>query len=140
VSLYVSVNTPQSDMANSPIDEAITFIAAHAAAENRLGHIPAGPSLDITFMLSSKKDAPHFAGMRMGGYNMEGDTLFFEVAVPESMTQSRGAPRYVAAVMQDMVENADSYFSEMGIEFDLTNWQRVMEDLTGLATGEAVEH
>jgi hypothetical protein len=138
--LYVSINSPSQAMAKSPIDEAITFVAAHAALENRQGRFPAGPALDITFMLSSKEDAPPFSGMRMGGYNQEGDTLFFEAAVPEKMTQSEEAPRYVALVMQDMVENAKLYFDEMHIDFDLGNWKRVIDNLTGLEPAEASAH
>jgi hypothetical protein len=138
--LYVSINAPHQEMAKSPIDEAITFVAAHAAVESRHGHFPAGPALDITFMLSSKKDAPSFSGMRMGGYNKEGDTLFFEAAVPENMTRSDEAPRYVALVMQDMVDNAKLYFDEMHIDFDFDNWRRVIDNLTGVEVGKTISH
>lgn len=138
--LYVSINSPSQEMAKSPIDEAITFVAAHAAMESRQGHFPTGPALDITFMLSSKEDAPPFSGMRMGGYNQEGDTLFFEAAVPEKMTQSEQAPQYVALVMQDMVENAKLYFDEMHIEFDLDHWKRVIDNLTEVEPAKAVAH
>lgn len=132
--LFVSMNSPSQDMAKSPIDEAITFMAAQAAMEGRQGHIPAGPSLDITFMLSSKEDAPSFTGMRMGGYDQEGGTLYFEAAVPEALTQSANAPRYVALVMQDMVDNAKLYFDEQHIDFDLDHWRRLIDSLTGNPT------
>jgi hypothetical protein len=138
--LYVSINSPSQEMARSPIDEAITFVAAHAAMESRQGHFPSGPALDITFMLSSKEDAPPFSGMRMGGYNQEGDTLFFEAAVPETMTQSEEAPHYVALVMQDMVENAKEYFDEMHIDFDLDHWRRVITNLTEVEAEKAIAH
>lgn len=138
--LFVSINAPSQEMAKSPIDEAITFVAVHAAVESRHGHFPLGPALDITFMLSSKDDAPSFSGMRMGGYNMEGDTLYFEAAVPEKMTRSDEAPRYVALVMQDMVENAKLYFDEMHIDFDLDNWRRVIDTLTGVEPARAIAH
>ena len=138
--LFISINLPSQTMAKSPIDEAITFVAAHAAVESRQGHIPAGPALDITFMLSSKEDVPPFTGMRMGGYNREGDTLFFEAAVPEQMTQSESAPRYVALVMQDMLDNAKEYFDEQRIDFDLENWQRVIKNLTGVEYERTTAH
>lgn len=138
--LYVSINSPSQEMAKSPIDEAITFVAAHAAMESRQGHFPAGPALDITFMLSTRDDAPPFSGMRMGGYNQEGDTLFFEAAVPEKITQSEEAPHYVALVMQDMVENAKMYFDELHIDFDLDNWRRVIDNLTGVEAGQTIAH
>ena len=138
--LFVSINAPSQNMTKSPIDEAITFFAAHAAVESRQGHFPSGPALDITFMLSSKEDAPDFNGMRMGGYNQEGDTLFFEAAVPEKMTHSDEAANYVALVMQDMVDNAKQYFDELDIAFDQENWRRVINQLTGLETDIATAH
>lgn len=138
--LFVSMNSPSQEMAKSPIDEAITFVAAHAAMESRQGHFPPGPALDITFMLSSGEDAPPFTGMRMGGYNKEGDTLFFEAAVPEKMTLSEQAPRYVALVMQDMVDNAKLYFDEFRIDFDLDTWKRVIDKLTEAGTEKAIAH
>jgi len=138
--LFVSIHSPSQALAKTSIDEAITFVAAHAAVENRHGRFPAGPALDITFMLSSKEEAPPFSGMRMGGYNLDGETLFFEAAVPEDMTCSELAPRYVALVMQDMVENAKLFFDEQHIAFDLPNWRRVVDNLTGLAEVESVAH
>jgi hypothetical protein len=138
--LFVSINSPSQELAKSQIDEAITFIAAHAALESREGHFPLGPALDITFMLSTEADAPPFTGMRMGGYNKEGDTLFFEAAVPEKMSRSDEAPRYVALVMQDMVDNAKQFFDEMHIDFDLDNWKRVIDNLTETAPARATAH
>lgn len=138
--LFVSINSPSQELVKSQIDEAITFVAAHAALESRQGHFPAGPALDITFMLSTKDDTPPFSGMRMGGYNREGDTLFFEAAVPEKMTRSEEAPRYVALVMQDMVDNAKLYFDEMHIDFDLDRWRHVIDNLTGIEPAKAIAH
>ena len=87
MALYISMKTPSPDLDKSPIDEAITFMATHIALEKRNGHIPkSGPALDITFMLSTKDDAPPFNGMRMGGYSDENKTLFFETAVPAGMS------------------------------------------------------
>lgn len=138
--LFVSIKSPSQKLVKSPIDEAITFLAAHAAMENRQGHFPAGPALDITFMLSTKEDMPPFSGMRMGGYNLEGDTLFFEAAVPERITQSNEAPQYVALVMQDMVDNARQYFDEMRIDFDSDKWKSVIDNLTDVAPATASAH
>jgi len=138
--LYVSMNSPSQDLAKSPIDEAITSVAAQAAMAHRRGRFPAGPALDITFMLSSKEDAPPFTGMRMGNYSKEGDTLYFEAAVPETLTQSEHAPRYVALAMQDMVDNAKLYFDELHVDFDLDRWKRVIDSLSGGETGKTVTH
>ncbi len=131
MSLYVSINTPSSELAKSAIDEAITRLAAHAAREKSLGHIPQGPSLDVTFMLPGKHDVPPFNGMRMGGYTRGSDTLYFEVAVPEQVTRATHAPDYVALVMQDVVEHAGEYFHENGIMFDVEHWRRVANTLAG---------
>lgn len=138
--LFVTIQTPNQEMVKSPVDQAITFIAAHAAMESRLGHLPAGPALDITFMLSSKDDAPPFTGMRMGGYNREGKTLFFEAAVPQRITQSEEAPRYVALVMQDMLDNAKLYFDEEQVEFDIESWRRVIDGMTRIESARTASH
>lgn len=140
MSLFVSMNLPSYEMVKSPIDEAITYIAAHALVENRQGHFPVGPSLDITFMLSSKEDTPPFTGMRMGGYNPEGGTLYFEAAVPEPITRSEHASRYVALVLQDMVDNAKSYFEGLAIDFDISAWRRVLDSVTAPGYGKEMEH
>jgi len=138
--LRISMKTPSHDLDKSPIDRAITALAACAFTEDRHGGLPGGPILDLTFLLSSKDDRPPFDGMRMGGYNKEGDTLFFEAAVPETMTQSEEAPHYVALVMQDMVDNARQYFDELHIDFDFDTWRRVIDNLTGVEPEKAVAH
>ncbi len=130
--LYISVHSPGSELAKSPIDEAITFIAAHAVMEKRSGHIPSGPSLDITFMLSGSQDKPPFNGMRMGGYSDESRTLYFEAAVPEKMTHSQEAAQYVALVMHDMIENAGEYFEENGVIFNRKQWRNVVNTISNL--------
>jgi hypothetical protein len=127
MALYISMKTPSPDLDKSPIDEAITFMATHIALEKRNGRIPKnGPALDITFMLSTKDDAPPFDGMRMGGYSDENNTLFFETAVPEGMSRSPNAPRYVMAVVQDAVDHAIQFFAENEIQFDADSWLRAM--------------
>ena len=135
-SLRISMNTPDRDLDKSPIDRAITALAACAATEQRSGGLPDGPILDLTFMLSSKHDRPPFEGMRMGGYSAEHRTLFFEAAVPEAMGFSDKAPHYVAAVLQDVIDNAAEYFRELNVEFDAARWRRalvpLMESVTGI--------
>ena len=129
MSLYISMNTPNPNLSKSAIDNAITFFAVSIAMEKRVGNFPQGPKLDITFSLSSKQDAPDFNGMRMGPYNDQNQTLYFETAVPPHMTQSRSAPEYVQAVLLDVVDNAQDYFSELGVDFDVDQWQQVIETL-----------
>lgn len=130
MSLYISINTASSELNHSPINDAITFVAAHAALERRKGLIPDGPSLDITFLLPGQLEKPDFSGMRMGGYNYDGDTLFFETAVPEHILHSNDAPRYVAVVMQDVISHATDFFKEKNIQFDADRWREVMLTLT----------
>lgn len=128
--LFISINTASSELKQSPIDDAITFVATHAAIEKRQGLIPEGPSLDVTFLLPGQLDKPDFSGMRMGGYTEESDTLFFETSVPEHILKSNDAPQYVAMVMQDIVTNASEFFMENKIRFDGNRWRQVMHSLT----------
>lgn len=129
MSLYISVNTPTADFATSPMDKAITFFAASIAMEKRIGSFPKGPKLDITFMVSSELESPPFIGMRMGDYDDQNQTLYFETAVPVHMTQSQIAAKYVQAVLEDVIDNAQDYFSELGVEFDVNQWQKVVGNL-----------
>jgi hypothetical protein len=130
MSLYISMNMPSTSLAKSPIDDAITFVAMHANIESRQGNLPEGPSLDVTFLLPGAHEVPPFSGMRMGGYTREGNTLFFETAVPRHILNSDQAPIYVAAVMQDVVDHAQAFFLENQISFDQDNWQQVIDNLT----------
>jgi hypothetical protein len=130
MSLYISVNTPTKDYYQSPIDNAITFFAASIAMEKRVGSFPEGPKLDITFSLTTKQDAPDYNGMRMGPYDDRNKTLYFETVVPPHMTQSRVAPQYVQAVLEDVIDNAQDYFSDLGVKFDFNQWQEVITKLS----------
>ncbi len=127
--LYISVTTASSTTTDSAINEAIIHLAAAVANKTKQGLIPDGPSLDVTFMLPGQLEKPDFTGMRMGGYTTQGDTLFFEKAVPEHILQSTQAPRYVAMVMQDVVVEAESFFREHDMAFDAARWQEVMAQL-----------
>jgi hypothetical protein len=129
MSLYISINSPTKDLEKSPIDEAITILAANAAIEKRNGHLPKGPTLDVTFMLSNNLDVPPFKGMRMGGYTHENQTLFFQSAVPEHIVRSKHAPRYVAVALQDVVDNASDFFKSNNIAFDEAQWHRAIVPL-----------
>jgi len=130
MSLYISINTASSLLADSHIDQAITFLAAHAALEKQQGRLPGGPSLDVTFMLPGEHETPPFVGMRMGGYTRESETLFFETAVPEHILKSVDATRYVAVVMQDVVEHAHEFFNDNHVEFDTQHWRNTIAKLT----------
>ena len=138
--LCISMKTPNRDLDKSPVDRAITALAASIATERRNGTLPVGPALDMTFMLSSGDDKPPFDGMRMGGYSAENRTLFFEAAVSESMAYSAQAPRYVAALLQDMIDNAALYFSETKVPFDADSWQAALAPLLTAVTHPETLH
>jgi hypothetical protein len=126
MSLFISIKTPSQGLSHSPINDAITFLAAHAAIEKRHGRLPSGPALDVTFLFSGKNEQPDFSGMRMGGYNEDNQTLFFESAVPEHISHSEQAPRYVSLVLQDVIENASEFFKENNIAFNSDQWRRAI--------------
>lgn len=140
MSLFISINTASSELAKSPIDDAITFLATHVAIEKRQGQFPSGPALDITFMLPGKHDAPNFKGMRMGGYTEENGTLFFETSVPFHIVKSTAASRYVATVMQDVLHHAQEYFQEHEIDFDANQWHRTIERIVQVETVSETTH
>ena len=127
MSLYISTKTASSELAESEINQAITLLAATMAVKLQHGLIPAGPSLDVTFMLPGKHDKPDFTGMRMGGYTENNNTLFFENAVPEHIVHSSHAKNFVAIVMEDVIENANEFFIEAGVNFDIARWQQLLE-------------
>lgn len=131
MTLYIGMRSPASDQDTSSINDAIRFMAAHVAIEKRHGRIPdTGPRLDITFMLPGKKDLPPFDGMRMGGYSDDGQTLFFEAAVPEEIVSSPRAQEYVAAVLHDVVDNAIEFFDQGGVSFDAAHWTQAIAHIT----------
>ena len=134
MSLYISINTPSKDLEKSHIDSAITVLAVNAAVEKRNGRLPTGPTLDITFMLPGKNEAPPFKGMRMGGYTSENQTLFFENAVPAHIIHSKDASRYVALALQDVVDNASDYFKNNNMAFDEAQWHRAILPLIATAS------
>jgi hypothetical protein len=135
MSLYIGVTTASTELTDSPVNTAITVLAASVAMKTRQGLIPGGPSLDVTFMLPGKREKPAFAGMRMGGYTPEGGTLYFEAAVPEHILNSNQAGHYVAMVMQDVVTHAGAFFQENATAFDVPLWRRVMDQVTEADAG-----
>jgi len=130
MSLYISTKAASSKLADSPITQAITFLATTIAIKTQHGRIPDGPSLDVTFLLPGELDKPAFTGMQMGGYSEKGNTLFFEISVPEHITYSNKVKQYITAVMQDVIVNANEYFAEINVIFNLKRWQLLVDKLT----------
>lgn len=127
MSLYVSMKIPGKDLGESAIDDAITILASNIANVKRKGHLPKKPALDLTFLLPGKLEKPDFNGMRMGGYTQDDKILYFETAVPQQITQSKIAPYYVAKVLEDMIDNADIYFTDIEVEFDAKHWRSALQ-------------
>lgn len=135
MSLHINIDTPSTELSNSPIDKVITFLAAHAALERRNGGLPEAPLLDITFMLPGKDAVPVFNGTRMGSCSDDRRSLFFEIAVPSRIVHSSDAPQYVALVLEDMVEYAGRFFRASNVLFDERQWRSALTRLTGLDAG-----
>lgn len=131
MSLYISITTASSTLSDSPINNAITALATRLAGKKVQGDTPCGPVLDMTFMLPGRDEQPEFSGMRMGGYTSEGDTLYFETAVPSHIVYSQQAGEYVAMVMEDMVANAQAFFYENDVDFDVIQWQLYVAQIAG---------
>lgn len=127
--LFINMQTASSELAKSPISDAITRFAIQLAVEKRERSYPNGPSLDVTFLLPGEFEAPSFSGMRMGNYTTENNTLLFEASVPRHILHSEKAPEYVAIVMQDVVIHANEFFSEHQIEFDVDQWHLIVNRL-----------
>ena len=122
-SIFISINKSDT-LEKSPIDKAITRIAAALARQRRL--LPPGPGLDVSFLPASKDFQPDFTGMRMGGYHDNDPVLHFHVAIPAQFAHSPLALRYVLAALEDVLSNASDYFRERHIAFDHIGWQRVL--------------
>jgi hypothetical protein len=125
-SIFISVNKSDT-LEKSPIDKAVTRVAVALARQRQQGAIPSGPGLEITFLLASPDLQPDFEGMRMGGYSADDPVLRFHAAIPEHLAHSPTALRYVLAVLEDVLSNAQDYFVERGIPFDYPGWRRVFD-------------
>ncbi len=125
-SIFINI-TKSGALEKSPIDKAVTRVAVALARQRLQGALPAGPSLEITFLLACADLQPDFEGMRMGGYTADDPVLRFHAAVPAQLAHSTLAPRYVAAVLDDALGNAHDYFADRQIPFDGPAWRRVFD-------------
>lgn len=129
MTLQIGMSTPDRALEKTPIDQAIIKLAEQVAREKLLQRLPAGPTLDITFLLSTKDEKPSFTGMMMGGYTPENSTLFFKTAVPERITHSNAAPLYVSTVLEDVIDNASAFFHENATPFAAEEWRLALSRL-----------
>lgn len=124
MTLTISMKTASADLVDSAITKAITLLATKIAKSNPGAAVPVKPSLDVTFMLPGKLEKPAFTGMRMGGYESGADTLFFEIAVPVHILHSAQSHLYAATALQDVVANANDFFADNQIHFNVLSWQQ----------------
>lgn len=124
--ISIGMNLPDRSLEKSPIERAITAVAMSVASNKDIAELASEPRLDITFSLCHNGDTPSFEGMRMGGFNDEDKTLYFEASVPESLNHSPKAKDYVAAVIEDTLDNADDYFREINITFNKESWKATL--------------
>lgn len=134
MTLHISIALPSRDLEKCPMERAVTRIAERIAIEKRYRRVPDGRALDVSFLLSSENDAPPFTGMRMGGYSAENDTLFFQAAVPPTLSRSAKASLYVSLVLQDVIDNAAEFFGEHGVTFDAMQWRKFFDSVIPLQT------
>ncbi len=127
--IAIGMNLPDRSLEKSPIERAITAVAMSVASNAEIATLSGGPRLDITFNLSHQGDVPSFQGMRMGGFNDADNTLYFEACVPEAINHAKNAKDYVAAIIEDVIDNASDYFREINIAFDKTHWQAAMPSM-----------
>jgi len=127
MSLLISTRSPTADFKDSLLEKAITNTAAKLAQVRKLGQVPEGPVLDVTYLISGKHEKPSFTGMNMGNYSVGQKTLYFERAVPVEMLNSSKAEEFVNAVLCDVVANADEFFAELKQDFDRLAWERTLK-------------
>ena len=142
MSLSISMKTASQELGDSSITKAITMLASNVAraklaaaaapTASALDALPAGPALDVTFMLPGKLEKPPFKGMRMGGYEPAADTLYFEIAVPEHILHSEQSQLYTATALQDVITNANDYFSDNDVAFDVLRWQQFVNQVLAI--------
>ncbi len=135
MTLSISMKTASADLTDSAITKAITMLATKIAKSSHALAMPKKPSLDVTFMLPGKLEKPAFTGMRMGGYEAQADTLFFEIAVPEHILHSAQSHVYAATALQDVIANANDFFAadvflkDRELHFNVLSWQQFVNKI-----------
>lgn len=127
MTLHIKMNSPGKELNDSPIENAIIKLAAQITIEKHQNNLPEAPELELTFMLPGKQVRAPFTGMRMGGYTPSGNTLYFETSVPEHITHSEKAELYVAMVLQDIIDNAEWFFTDVKVKFDAIHWRMALQ-------------
>lgn len=129
MSLFITTRRPDHTLDNSEIDNAICHLAAHTALGRYHRQFPDGPDMEITFMYPGAAERPPFKGMRMGKAASTDGALHFEAAIPQHIADSPKAPEYLKALMEDVIDNAQSYFRQSSVRFDSERWREAIHRL-----------
>lgn len=130
MAIQITCTLPDSNLQDSYFNKALVRVAMRLArlGPNDLQSRP--PQLDVQFLLPGKFDKPGFEGMRLTRFEQDAQALVVESAVPPSLVDADYAEDYVIAVLQDAVENAASFFTEMGILFDESRYMALVDSIT----------
>lgn len=129
MALFITTRRPDHTLDNSEIDNAIVHLTARTALSRHHRQLPEGPDMEITFMYPGAAEQPPFNGMRMGTYGSSQSTLHFEAAIPPHIADSPRASEYLKALMEDVIDNAQSYFQQSSICFDSDRWREAVQRL-----------
>ncbi len=128
MSIYLSSVIGSRELEGSEIYKAITSLAIKLNKIRNTLKDRGGVSIDLTVILPGNTHKPDFEGMRMTSFSANDGVLHIESVVPEKMLHSQQAAPYMSALLQDVVENADDFFNEQGLEFASDQWQGIWEE------------
>ena len=136
MSIQIVSMMPDSALDECEVIKAITKVAIDLAGQRDQLVQKRLPVLDIVFLLPSAQEKVGFVGLRLHSFNIEGQILRIESAVPEKMLSSIHAERFVIAIILDAIDAADEFFREQNILFDsighsaMVNFITTTEQLT----------
>ncbi len=131
MAISMSAFYPDAQLRESEFSIALTRVAM-ALAKLKFGKVQKSqPEIEVNFMLSGKYDSPGFKGMRIRRFDSKDNRLVIESAVPERITESNDAEKYIVAALLDAAENAAEFLSEIELTFDLQSHLALIESLAG---------
>ena len=131
MTLYISAYYPDSELQHTEFGESLTRIALKWAKAVDRPPQNGSPNLDFYFLVPSESDKPDFHGMRIHSYHDETKTLRVEGAVPKQMITSKHAEAYIVASLQDAIDNAADFFSEMAMIFRRDDYLNRVDQILG---------
>ncbi|MDK2778646.1 MAG: hypothetical protein KYX62_13390 [Pseudomonadota bacterium] len=134
MSLFCAAYMPDQSLKECQFVTDLTKVAANLTRQRRL--TAAQPDVDICFLLPFAQERPGFAGMRFHSWQAAHSTLRFDSAVPANMLHSPLSKRWIIAAMQDAVDNAAGFFTDIQVAF---NAQAFHQQIDALATEDAFQ-